>query len=182
MENEEILDELQEEAAEDAFTEEIAEEITEQITEQENGEIEMLKKKVSEEHDNYLRALAEYDNFRKRSVKDRLTAVAQARTSDITEFLSVTDNIQRALATECSDANFKKGVEMIAHQFDNILEKIGVKEIEAQGKPFDPNFHNAINFREDENFGDNTVCEVVQKGYMLGDKVVRFAMVIVANP
>jgi molecular chaperone GrpE len=141
-----------------------------------------LKSQLSEARDNYLRLAAEYDNFRKRSVKDRLQAVAASRASDIKEFISVTDNLRRAADAECSDANYKKGVEMTAAQFDGVLTKIGVSEIEALGKPFDPNVHNAINFREDENFGDNTVCEVVQKGYILGDKLIRPAMVIVANP
>jgi molecular chaperone GrpE len=146
------------------------------------AEIERLQKELSNERDKYLRTAAEYDNFRKRSAKDRLAAIANTKASDVTEILSVTDNLSRALSTECSDANYKKGVEMIAAQFEAVIKKLGVTEIEAVGKSFDPNIHNAINSREDENFPDNTVCEVLQKGYMFDDKVIRPALVVVANP
>jgi molecular chaperone GrpE len=146
------------------------------------SEIEKLRAEASDAKDKYLRTAAEYDNFRKRSAKDRLTAIANTKASDVTEILTVTDNFARALSTDCSDANYKKGIEMIAAQFDNVIKKLGVTEIDAVGKPFDPNIHNAINSREDENFPDNTVCEVLQKGYMLEDKLIRPALVIVANP
>jgi molecular chaperone GrpE len=174
LENE-ILDEEMAEAAEAAVEEE--EEANEQ-----DSEISRLQKELSDMRDKYLRTAAEYDNFRKRSAKDRLTAIANTKASDVTEILSVTDNLARALSTECSDANYKKGVEMIAAQFDGVIKKLGVTEIEAVGKPFDPNIHNAINSREDENFPDNTVCEVLQKGYSLEDKLIRPALVVVANP
>jgi molecular chaperone GrpE len=147
-----------------------------------NAEIERLTKELALQKDVYLRMAAEYDNFRKRSTKDRLQAIANTKASDVAEILSVTDNLARALSTECSDANYKKGVEMIASQFEAVIKKLGVTEIEAVGKPFDPNFHNAINSREDENFPDNTVCEVLQKGYLFEDKVIRPALVVVANP
>jgi molecular chaperone GrpE len=172
---------LDEELAEDVAIEADAADKSE-AEELNESETDILKSKLEHERDNYLRLAAEYDNFRKRSVKDRLQAVAASRASDITEFISVTDNLRRAADAQCSDEKYKKGVEMTAAQFDSVLQKLGVTEIEAAGKVFDPNVHNAINFREDENFGDNTVCEVVQKGYMLGDKLIRPAMVIVANP
>jgi molecular chaperone GrpE len=182
-------EEIMENAAE-SFEEELAEDVAVEADEAEKNEAEItaesetdiLKKQLSEARDNYLRLAAEYDNFRKRSVKDRLQAVAASRVSDIKEFISVTDNLRRAADAQCSDEKYKKGVEMTAAQFDGVLTKIGVTEIKEAGVPFDPNVHNAINFREDENFGDNTVCEVVQKGYMLGEKLIRPAMVIVANP
>jgi molecular chaperone GrpE len=183
--DEEIFDNeaLEEELAEDIEMEadEAAAEAEDTKAASEN-ETESLKKQLSEARDNYLRLAAEYDNFRKRSVKDKVQAVAASRASDIKEFISVTDNLRRAADAQCSDEKYKKGVEMTAAQFDGVLQKIGVKEIEAEGKPFDPNVHNAINFREDENYDDNTVCEVVQKGYCLDDKLIRPAMVIVANP
>lgn len=141
-----------------------------------------LEKQLAAEKDKYLRVAAEYDNFRRRSTNDRLNAVADAKANVITEVLSVVDNFERALAAECSDENYKKGVEMIFNQYTAILTKLGVTEIEALGQPFDPNVHHAVNQVEDENFGENTVCQVFQKGYKLGDKVIRCAMVVVANP
>jgi molecular chaperone GrpE len=146
------------------------------------AENENLRKEAAAAKDNYLRMAAEYDNFRKRSAKDRLAAIASTKSADAAEILSVTDNFSRALGAECSDANYKKGIEMIAKQFENVIINLGIKEIEAVGKPFDPNIHNAIGQREDETFPDNTVCEVVQKGYTYDDKLIRPAMVIVANP
>ena len=89
---------------------------------------------------------------------------------------------ERALECDCADTEFKKGIEMIKDMFDAAFEKLGVTEIKAQGETFDPNLHNAVNQREDENYPENTVCEVFQKGYMMGDKVIRHAMVVVANP
>ncbi|MDR0991345.1 MAG: nucleotide exchange factor GrpE [Ruminococcus sp.] len=172
MENGELEEELADDIAADTDNEEKSSE----------SETDTLKKQLGEARDNYLRLAAEYDNFRKRSVRDKVAAVASSRASDIKEFISVTDNLRRAAEAQCSDEKYKKGVEMTAAQFDGVLEKLGVKEIPAQGEVFDPNVHNAINFREDENFGDNTVCEVVQKGYMLEDKLIRPALVIVANP
>ncbi len=144
--------------------------------------IESLEKQLSEEKDKYLRVSAEYDNFRRRSLNDRTVAVANAKSEVIIEILSVIDNFERALAAETTDENYKKGVEMIFNQYKAILEKLGVTEIEALNCEFDPNVHNAVNQVEDENFGENTVCQVFQKGYKLGDKVIRCAMVVVANP
>lgn len=141
-----------------------------------------LEKQLSDEKDKYLRVVAEYDNFRKRSVNDRLNAVTDAQARVITEILSVIDNFERAMNAECTDENYKKGVEMIFSQYNTILTKLGVTEIEALNCPFDPNVHHAVNQVEDENFGENTVCQVFQKGYRLGDKVIRCAMVAVANP
>ncbi len=148
----------------------------------EESRIAELEKQLSEEKDRYLRVAAEYDNFRKRSVNDRLNAVAEAQAKVISEVLTVIDNFERALAAECTDENYKKGVEMIFNQYSQILEKLGVTEIEALNQPFDPNIHHAVNQVEDENFGENTVCQVFQKGYRLGDRVIRCAMVVVANP
>ena len=98
------------------------------------------------------------------------------------EVISVIDNFERAVAADCSDENYKKGVEMIYGQFLEVIKKLGVEEIDALGKEFDPNMHNAVSQVEDENFGENTVSQVYQKGYKLGDKVIRCAMVVVANP
>ena len=144
--------------------------------------IEALEKELADEKEKYLRLDAEYYNYRTRSLKEKQYAYDNALTKAVTEVLSVIDNFERALTAECADANFKKGVEMIFRQYTAILEKLGVKEIEAEGKPFDPNFHNAVSQITDENLGENTVAAVLQKGYIMGNKVIRHAMVTVANP
>lgn len=144
--------------------------------------IEALEKELADEKEKYLRLDAEYYNYRTRSLKEKQDVYDNALTKAVTEVLSVIDNFERALTAECADANFKKGVEMIFRQYTAILEKLGVKEIEAEGKPFDPNFHNAVSQITDENLGENTVAAVLQKGYIMGNKVIRHAMVTVANP
>lgn len=146
------------------------------------AKVKALEDAAAADKDKYLRLLAEYDNFRKRSVKERLDASADATAKAALEVISVIDNFERAMAAECSDEGYKKGVEMIYGQFTEVIKKLGVEEIEALGKEFDPNFHNAVSQVEDENFGENTVSQVYQKGYRLGDKVIRCAMVVVANP
>lgn len=181
--NEELENEQTEEVSEDsAQASEAPEEEKAEEVSPEQKRIAELEKQLGDEKDKYLRVAAEYDNFRKRSVNDRLNAVADAQAKVITEILSVIDNFERAMNAECSDENYKKGVEMIFKQYTGILDKLGVTEIEALGEPFDPNIHHAVNQVEDENFGENTVCQVFQKGYKLGDKVIRCAMVVVANP
>lgn len=146
------------------------------------AKVKALEEAAAADKDKYLRLLAEYDNFRKRSVKERLDASADATAKAALEVISVIDNFERAMAAECSDEGYKKGVEMIYGQFTEVIKKLGVEEIEALGKEFDPNLHNAVSQVEDENFGENTVSQVYQKGYKLGDKVIRTAMVVVANP
>lgn len=141
-----------------------------------------LEEAAAKDKDRYLRLLAEYDNFRKRSIQEKDAASANATAKAALEVISVIDNFERAMDAECSDENYKKGVEMIYNQFIDVIKKLGVEEIDALGKPFDPNLHNAVSHTEDESFGENTVCQVYQKGYKLGDKVIRCAMVVVANP
>lgn len=184
MDTNKNTEELEKEQTAEAAEEEAqtAEETAAEEISAEQKRIEELEKQLGDEKDKYLRVAAEYDNFRKRSVNDRLNAVADAQAKVITEILSVIDNFERAMDAECSDENYKKGVEMIFKQYTGILEKLGVVEIKALGEPFDPNVHHAVNQVEDENFGENTVCQVFQKGYKLGDKVIRCAMVVVANP
>lgn len=145
-------------------------------------ELEALKKELAEEKEKYLRLDAEYYNYRQRSAKEKAEAYDSALINTVSEILSVVDNFERALAAHTEDENFKKGVDMIFRQYLAILDKLGVKEIEAQGQPFDPNLHNAVSQVEDENLGENTVAAVLQKGYILGKKVIRHAMVTVANP
>ena len=146
------------------------------------SEVDGLKAQLDEMKENYLRQVAEFDNFRKRTAKEKEETYTFALAKCITEFLPVMDNFERALACKTTDENYKKGIEMIHAQLSEMLKKLGVSEIEAEGKPFDPALHNAVSQKEDENFGENTVCQVFQKGYMIGDKVIRHAMVVVANP
>ncbi len=142
---------------------------------------ETAEKLIQAEKEKYLRLCAEYDNFRKRSQKERDGLYADIKADTLLKFLPVYDNLERALATPTADEAYRKGVEMTMVQFDQTLEKLGITEIEALGRPFDPNVHNAVMHVEDESFGENEVVEVFQKGFKLNDKVIRFAMVKVAN-
>ena len=170
-----------------AAAEEVAEESTEQaeetftVTREQMEQMEALAKQVSEGNDKYLRLAAEYDNYRKRTAKEKEGIYGSAKADTVKPFLDVYDNLIRGMA-QCEEGDgHKQGLEMIAKQFLTVLEKLGVTEIEAEGQPFDPEKHNAVMHIEDESFGENTVVEVFQKGFMLGDKVLRFAMVKVAN-
>ncbi len=145
-------------------------------------EIEKLTGELGAEKDKYLRLLAEYDNFRKRSAKEKLDSYSDATSKAIADILPIYDNFERALQSETSDENFKKGIEMIFNQFSEALKKLGVEVINPVGEEFDPNVAQAINQVEDESLGENTVAQVFQKGYKIGDKVIRYAMVVVANP
>lgn len=146
-----------------------------------NAKLEETEKKLAGADDKYLRLCAEYDNYRKRTSREKLEIFSDSTIKCVAEILPVLDNFERAFESECADENFKNGMQMIYDQFSDALKKIGVKEMEALGEGFDPNFHNAIKQTEDENFSENTVCEVFQKGYMLNDKVIRHAVVAVAN-
>jgi len=140
-----------------------------------------LKAEVAAERDRYLRLAAEYDNFRKRSSKEREKIYSDARADVITRLLPVYDNIQRALKTECTDEAFFKGVEMMMSQLTQILDDMNVKQIPAVGEPFDPNRHNAVMMVENPDLGEKVVAEEYQKGFMLGERVIRHSTVVVAN-
>jgi len=140
-----------------------------------------LEAELAAEHDRYLRLAAEYDNFRKRNQKEREALYTDIRSDTILKLLPVYDNLARALSHETADEAYKKGVEMTMNQFRDILGKMGVSEITAVGETFDPLRHNAVMHVEDERYGENIVIEEFEKGFMLGDKVIRFSMVKVAN-
>ena len=143
-------------------------------------ELEEVKKQAEETNEKYLRMLAEYDNFRKRSAKEREGVYADAYTDALMSVLPVLDNLERAEG--CTDADgLSKGLELTLKSFRDTLEKMGVKEIEAMGKTFDPNLHNAVFHVDDDNYGENEIVEVLMKGYTKGDKVIRYSMVKVAN-
>jgi len=144
-------------------------------------ELKALKAQVADQEDRFLRLAAEYDNFRKRSQKEKDALYADAKADAVKALLPVYDNLERALKQETADEAYKKGVEMTMTGLVKAMEGLGVTQIEAAGQPFDPNVHNAVMHVEDETLGENVVAEVFQAGFKLGDKVIRFAMVKVAN-
>ena len=148
---------------------------------QEMDPVEELKAQLAAEHDNYLRLAAEYDNFRKRTQRERESLYADAKADTIGKFLPVFDNLQRAMSQPTQDEAYKKGVEMTVTGLSGILEALGVTTFGEVGEVFDPNLHNAVMHKDDENFGESTICEVFQTGFKVGDKVIRHAMVVVAN-
>ncbi len=129
-------------------------------------------------NDKYMRMMAEYDNFRKRSAKEKEGIYADAFGDCVSDILPILDNLERAAAFDQLEG-LKKGLEMTVKAFDDALEKMGITVIET--KTFDPNLHNAVMHVEDENLGESEIVEVFQKGYQKGDKVIRYAMVKVAN-
>ncbi len=152
------------------------------LTREQMEAAELAAKQLESVKDQFVRLTAEYDNYRKRTAKEKDNLYQDAKADTIKEFLAVYDNLERAVATEGDeDSPHKKGLEMIFHQYQEILKKLGVTEIEAQGAPFDPEKHNAVMHIDDENYGENVVSQVFQAGFMLGDKVIRHAIVQVAN-
>ena len=151
------------------------------VNEEEAEQVQQLAQLVAEGNDRYLRLAAEYDNYRKRTTKEKEGIYADAKMDTVKPFLEVYDNLVRGVSQFEEGDSHRQGLEMIAKQFLTVLEKLGVTEIEAEGQPFDPEKHNAVMHVEDESVGENTVVEVFQKGFMLNDKVIRFAMVKVAN-
>ena len=139
------------------------------------------QEELAAEKDKYLRLAAEYDNFRKRSAKERETTYSDARVDAITKLLPVYDNLERALRMECADEAYYKGVEMIMLQLTEIFEDMGVRHIPAVGEPFDPKRHNAVMKIVDPKLGEGIIAEEYQKGFILGDRVIRFSTVVVAN-
>lgn len=132
-------------------------------------------------NDKYLRCLAEYDNFRKRTVKEKERIFSDGIVYSVKVFLDILDNFERALKYETQDMEFKKGFEMIFNQFIEVIKKLGVEEIKTDNEVFNPIFHNAVMHIEDDQYGKNEIVETLQKGYKLGDNIIRYAMVKVAN-
>ena len=147
-----------------------------------SGGAALAAKQLETVKDQFTRLTAEYDNFRKRTAKEKQSLYQDAKADTVKEFLAVYDNLERAAAAEGDeDSPHKKGLEMIFHQFQELLKKLGVTEIEAKGQTFDPERHSAVMHIDDENFGENEVSQVFQTGFLLGDKVIRHAVVQVAN-
>ena len=155
-------------------------ETAEQTAEQ-TPEVNPWEEKYNAEHDSYLRLAADYDNFRKRTVKEKEASYGNGRADTIGKLLPVYDNLERALNQPTEDAAYKKGVEMTMNELVKILAGMGVEIFGEKGDAFDPNLHNAVMHIDDESLEENTISQVFQKGFKLGDKVIRFAMVQVAN-
>ena len=158
--------------------EETVEETTETV---ETPPVNEWEEKYNAEHDSYLRLAADYDNFRKRTIKEKEQSYSGGKADAIEKLLPVYDNLERALNQPTEDEAYKKGVEMTMTQLVGILTGLGVEIFGNVGDEFDPNIHNAVMHNEDEALGENTISQVFQKGFKLGDKIVRFAMVQVAN-
>lgn len=139
------------------------------------------QKEIRELKENYMRLFAEFDNYRKRTAKEKSETYQDAVAKTVLELLPAVDSFDLAMKAPCTDDAFRCGMEKIYQQMVTLLSKLGVEEIPAENQPFDPKLHNAIRQVEDENFGESTVCEVYQKGYKLGDRIIRCAMVAVAN-
>ena len=159
--------------------EETVEEVVEETTE--TPEVNPWEEKYNAERDAHLRVAAEVDNFRKRTIKEKEASYGNGKADAVAKILPIYDNLERALNQETADAAYKKGVELTMNELVKIFTSLGVEIFGAVGETFDPNLHNAVMHTEDENLGENTISMVFQKGFKIGDKVVRFAMVQVAN-
>ncbi|MBR4868667.1 MAG: nucleotide exchange factor GrpE [Clostridia bacterium] len=171
-------------ALEEKETKECEAEVTAEQTEEtvELSEIEQLQRELAAQKDLLLRTAAEYDNFKKRTQREKEELSAFTKCSVMKDLLPALDNLDRASGVGVENPDeYKKGIDMIMKSLFDALTKLGLQEIEAEGKEFDPNFHYAISKIEDENLGENMIAQVFQKGYMMGETVIRPAMVVVAN-
>ncbi len=180
-------DTVQDTAPQEATPEEVAGEPVEDtqetytVTKAQMQQMEELAKTLADANDKYLRLAAEYDNYRKRTAREKEHVYSDAKIDTIKPFLGVLDNLERGVSQFEEGDPHRQGLELICKQFEDVLTKLGVAEIPALGEKFDPEKHNAVMHTEDEAAEENTVVEVFQKGYTLGDKILRFAMVKVAN-
>ena len=173
-------DKKEKEQMTEAVIEETAE-VQEEIPAEEAPEVNPFEEKYNAEHDAHLRLAAEYDNFRKRTIKEKEASYGNGKADAVAKMLPVYDNLERALNQETTDAAFKKGVEMTMAELVKIFASLGVEIFGNVGEQFDPNLHNAVMHIENEELPENSISVVFQKGFKIGDKVVRFAMVQVAN-
>jgi molecular chaperone GrpE len=157
------------------------EEIVEEVAAEATPEIDPWEEKYNAERDAHLRVAAEFDNFRKRTIKEKEASYGNGKADAVAKMLPVYDNLERALNQETEDAAYKKGVEMTMNELVKIFAGLGVEIFGNVGDAFDPNLHNAVMHVENEELGENVIAQVFQKGFKIGDKVVRFAMVQVAN-
>ena len=156
-------------------------ETAETVEETVEAAVNPFEEKYNAERDAHLRLAAEYDNFRKRTVKEKEASYGNGKADAVAKMLPVYDNLERALNQETSDAAYKKGVEMTMNELVKIFTSLGVEIFGNVGDEFDPNLHNAVMHIDSEDFGENVIAQVFQKGFKTGEKVIRFAMVQVAN-
>ena len=159
--------------------EETVEEVVEETAEV--VEVNPWEEKYNAERDAHLRVAAEFDNFRKRTIKEKEASYGNGKADAVAKMLPVYDNLERALNQPTEDAAYKKGVEMTMNELVKIFTSLGVEIFGNVGDEFDPNLHNAVMHIDSEELGENTIAQVFQKGFKIGEKVVRFAMVQVAN-
>lgn len=157
------------------------EEVKEQAEIVEKNEQDSLKQELEEITDRYKRLMAEFDNFKKRSAKERDGLYHSLVADIVTSILPILDNLEKAVNAKTEDENYKQGVEMVLKQFMDTLGSLGVKEIETVGTKFNPEYHEAVSSVQDENLGEKEIKEEFRKGYQIGDKVIRHSMVVVAN-
>lgn len=163
---------------------EVTEEVTEEACEEEKAEEPAVDPKdleIADLKDKLLRSMAEFDNYRKRTAKERMELSPEITARNLTEFLPVMDNLERALAAECTDENYKKGIEMIHESFVTALTNLGVEAVGEAGEEFNPAYHQAVAQVEDESRKEGEIAAVFQKGYKIGEKILRFAMVSVVK-
>ena len=156
-------------------------EVTEEVTPEAAPEVDPWEEKYNAERDAHLRVAAEFDNFRKRTIKEKEASYGNGKADAVAKMLPVYDNLERALNQPTEDAAYKKGVELTMNELVKILTGLGVEIFGNVGETFDPNLHNAVMHIESEDMGENVIAQVFQKGFKIGEKVVRFAMVQVAN-
>ena len=163
--------------------EETVQEVIEETVEEtvETPEVNPWEEKYNLERDAHIRIAAEYDNFRKRTIKEKEASYGLGRADAVAKILPIYDNLERALNQPTEDAAYKKGVELTMAELLKIFTSLGVEVFGEKGDAFDPNLHNAVMHTEDDSLGENTISQVFQKGFRIGDKIVRFAMVQVAN-
>ena len=159
----------------------VEEVVEETVAQEAAAEVNPFEEKYNQEHDAYLRLAAEFDNFRKRTIKEKEASYGNGKADAVAKMLPVYDNLERALNQETSDAAYKQGVEMTMNELVKIFTSMNVEIFGSVGDEFDPNLHNAVMHTENPDLGENTISMVFQKGFKIGDKVVRFAMVQVAN-
>lgn len=178
MEENEILEKEKKEEIALEKESELSEEVT---MDQLKKDLEEQKAKSEEYFEHLKRNMAEFDNYKKRMTKEKDNLYFSITSDVIANLLPIMDNFNTALHVDSKDISFKEGIQMIYNQLNEVLKKLGLEEIEALNKPFDPNYHEAVMHIEDENFGEKEVIEVFRKGYKIGEKVIRHAMVKVAN-
>ena len=159
--------------------EQVEETVAEETTE--TPEVNPWEEKYNEEREAHLRLAADYDNYRKRTIKEKEASYGNGKADAVAKILPIYDNLERALNQPCTDEAYKKGVEMTMTELKKIFESLGVEIYGEIGEEFNPELHNAVMHNEDESFGENVISMVFQKGFKNGDKVIRFAMVQVAN-